>query len=390
MLEPARFLAASNLTTDPFRPNPDLDKDARSSIWVGYDSERRTLEKYLLDSRADEAGLGASSLVLLYGELGAGKTHACIWARHKLLFSEEAEAYNCVAYYIAKLRVGEKISFQAAFENDIIRKNNLERDVMGYKQFLSEVMIHFRREARDARLENQEVIERLIPSYDLADLADKLIACQGREQVMELLLDRAKGGDYKAVNLFTGLVRLFVMTLEVGDTSYRYKNAAYLFVDELNILADATAKEGRQVNELIRTIYDECSYAFCFVLAFTASVAALSTLFDQWVLDRVSKQIAMQVMPQHEAMEFIAGILDSNRVDSNNTSGRTRFYPFDVDAVRAIVSEMSSITPRKIMKVMSRVLGECRRAGADPAQGRITEDFLRQHGIMDEISTVPL
>jgi hypothetical protein len=203
-------------------------------------------------------------------------------------------------------------------------------------------------------------------------------------------LGSPRGADYKAVSLFTGLIKLFVLPLEIQGKIRRHKNGAYLFIDELNILADASAKEGRQINEMIRTIYDECSSSFCFILAFTASVAAVGNLFDEWVIDRVSRQIVMQTLPQNEAMEFITGILDTQRADPDLSKGRTGYFPFDMDAVKDIVSEMSSITPRRLMKAMERVIEACRRAGADPTSGRISSQFLQDNGIMDEISSVPL
>jgi len=139
-------------------------------------------------------------------------------------------------------------------------------------------------------------------------------------------------------------------------------------------------------NEIVRNLYDSCPNRFGFVLGFTASVASVSLLFDEWVLSRVSRQIVMQTLPQDEAKDFIKGILNFDRV-----SRETRpFRPFDESAIDAIVSQMSSITPRRIMKTMERVLELVRTAGLDPRSSIATSDFLDDNGITDEISAIPL
>ena len=54
--------------------------------------------------------------------------------------------------------------------------------------------------------------------------------------------------DYQAMVLFTRLINLFVHDLEVSDSeTRRFKNGAYLFIDELDDLQRASSKEVREL-----------------------------------------------------------------------------------------------------------------------------------------------
>lgn len=105
------------------------------------------------------------------------------------------------------------------------------------------------------------------------------------------------------------------------------------------------------------------------------------------LLSRVSRQIAMQTLPQHEAKDFIKGILNFDRAIKPEPKP---YRPFDEGAIDSVVSQMNSITPRRIMKTMERVLELVRTAGLDPKSKVASSDFLDEHGITDEIAAIPL
>ena len=382
-LPPKAFYAASNLKTNPFRQNPLLETDPRAGIWVGYEDEQQTFMRLLNQCRADY--IGNANLILLYGELGAGKTHALMYARHQILV-EQRESFNAVAYHIGSLRNDDKITFAATFERDVVRKSAIIDDVAGFRQHLDELCVKYRT-LHGSQKTKDAIIEEIIPSRELASLAKEIIHAENEEQIKQVLVPHPKPGEFGTVERFSALINLFVLVIELGEEEYQWKKAAYLLIDELNLLVDSSAKEQRMANEIIRNIYDHCPNCFGFVLAFTASVATVSLMFDEWVLDRVSRQINMQTLPQNEAKEFIAGILQHERVDPNEPDV---FRPFDEGAIDAIVSQMSSITPRRIMKTMERIIEMTRTANFDPATGLIPSEFLDEHGITDEIAAIPL
>lgn len=381
-LNPKAFYLASNLKGNPFRQNPALATDPRAGIWVGYQSERRQFMSMLVQCRADQ--IGASNLILLYGDLGAGKTHALLWARHQILI-EKKQVFDSVVYNIGSLRNDDKITFAATYERDIVNKSELLDDVQGFRQFLDEICIEYRKH-NGATLDKEAILDQLIPSRELSSLAKQIVHADTPAAIRDIMLP-AKAGEFGTVGRFSALINLFVLDIDVNGVEKSWKKAAYLLVDELNLLVDSSAKEQRMANEIVRNLYDACPNRVGFVLAFTASVAQVSLLFDEWVISRVSRQIIMQTLPQQEAKDFIAGILESDRATLPEPDA---YRPFDEGAVDSIVSQMSSITPRRIMKVMYRVLEHARTCGHDPTTGPITSTFLDDNGITDEIAAIPI
>lgn len=383
-LPPKEFYAASNLKTNPFRQNPLLDTDPRAGIWVGYQTERKELLRAINQCRSDY--IGNSSLLLLYGELGAGKTHALMWARHQILVEQRAN-FDAVAYSIGSLRNDDKITFAATFERDIVNKSSIVNDVVEFRQHLDELCVAYRKMHGQAGLSKDEALEKMIPSRELSNLAKEIIHAETPEAVRKVLVP-VKLGEFGTIGKFAALVNLFVMDVDIDGEPKSWKKAAYLFIDELNLLVEASAKEQRMANEMIRNLYDSCPNRFGFVLASTSSVANVSLLFDEWVISRVSKQIVLQTLPQQDAKDFVAGILNHERVSNPDPEP---FRPFTESAVDSIVAQMSAITPRRIMKTMERVLELVRTEGFDPKKdGLVTSQFLDDHGITDEVNAIPL
>ncbi len=76
-------------------------------------------------------------------------------------------------------------------------------------------------------------------------------------------------------------------------------------------------------------------------------------------------------------------ILNSARVDPKK---KLDYFPFTEDAISAGVSQMVSITPRKVVNMMQQLIEECRIAGIDPSKGMITADILDKKAIWEMIN----
>ena len=373
-----KFYESCNLIANPFRANPTQETDPRSGIWAGYATEKRTLEKYLTRTRSDQ--VGNNNFLLLYGDYGIGKSHALLWARHQIL-KERKDEFNAVCYYIQTLRKGPKISFAQAFQSDIVEKSSLLDDLLSYKQFLDEAAVEYRRSRElDHGTSKEKIVEDLFQSPEYINFVKKILKCENRQEIQSLI--GSPKSDFEALNTFTLIVNLFVSRIEPSDDIISFKKAAYLFVDEVDLLAAATAKEARETNDLFRHIYDLCPVAFCLILAFTATAAELPVLFAEYVLSRVSRQIVMELMDVDEARDFVVKIMDSERIEANGKKG---YYPFTKDAVESISSQIVSITPRKVVKTMQQVLEEARLCGANPSKKPIDLEFLDKHQIIEDI-----
>lgn len=378
-VSPAEFYKAANLTANPFRSNPTQESDPRMDIWVGYAREQTQFSKYLTRSRADQ--IGNANFVLLYGDYGTGKSHALLWAKYQILDTQKGD-FNSVCYYIQTLRKDGRLSFAAAFKEDIVGKSAIIADVQRYRQFLDECIVEYRRDNHlGIEVSKETILEKILGSVELFNFAREIIRCEREDQIRALLLP-ARPSDFQAMSILTRLINLFVFEIALPSGSKRFKKGAYLFIDELDLLASSTAKEARELNELLRHIYDNCPNCFCMVLAFTATAAELNILFAEYLLSRVSKQISMQLLDLDEAKIFIRDILDSSRVTSSKDTG---YFPFEENAIQSIVSQIVSITPRKVINAMQQVLEEVRLLDYKVENGPITADYLDEHSVIEDI-----
>ena len=373
------FYKAANLTENPFRSNPSLEKDPRMGIWVGYKDEQQRLIKYLSRSLADE--IGNQNLVLIYGQWGTGKSHALLWS-HYFVSQIEKTTFQSMSFYVSTLKKSKGVmSFLGAFHEDIIAKTSIVKDVLAFKQFMEERIIKYK-EAKGLGPEAtfDSVLPMLVKSTDLINVARRVLDCDNEADVRNLLDPKS---DFEAQVLFARLTNLFVYKFELPAGDSRFRKGVYLFIDEMDRLAFSSLKESREVNDWITHLYDACSECFGLVLAATASDAELTVLFDGMVLERLgNKRIELPLMQPGDAKAFVRDILDTARIDSTKNAD---YFPFAEDAIDAAVSGLVSITPRKIMDRMQQLLEEARIAGIDPRRGAITTQMLDDRHIWENI-----
>lgn len=373
------FYAAANLTGNPFRTNPAADADPRQGIWVGYPNERELLTKFLERSLAEK--VGNVNFILIYGDYGVGKSHALLWSQYQILHAKKDE-FKSLAYYIKTMMKDKaKMSFAIAFEEDIVNKSNIISDIMHFNQFVNECIVDFKREnGLGPEVSSEKVAEQLVPSMEMLNLLRQILNSKDEASVRELL---SPNGDHAAMLLFCRLTNLFVYPFVLQTGKRRFKQAVYLFMDEMDELAQCSAKEAREVNTLIRQIYDQCPNCFFLGLGFTATSAEIGVLFADYVLSRVSKQIVLEYLQPDEAKVFIKEILNYARVDHKK---KINYFPFTEDAITATVSQIVSITPRKIVNMMQQIIEECRIAGLDPKVRPISAEDLDKNAVWEMVS----
>jgi hypothetical protein len=378
------FYKAANLTDNPFRTNPAFASDPRAKIWVSYDQQKLQLIKYLQRSLCDQ--VGNANFLMMYGRYGTGKSHALLWAQNQVLH-QQAATFNSVCYLIPTMKKAKgKLTFEGAFREDLMAKATLVSDVQGFHHFLVSAITTYKLNHNlDHTTLPEVIIEKLIPPVELHNFAKELYECKRREDYVALLAPKGLN-DYQAMVIFTRLVNLFVKELDLGSgQKSRYKKAVYLFVDELDDLIAASAKEAREVNDILRHVYDSCPNCFCLVIALTADVSELATHFMDYILSRIQRQIELPVLDKDDAVDFVREILKGNRLAKIAKQGD--FFPFTESAVESVAATLTEITPRKIVTVMQQVLEEVRLAGHDPSKDKPVDDvYLDQEEILEEVT----
>ncbi len=378
-MDAKEFYVACNLKDNPFRPTPMYDSDPRIGVWAGYEKERQTLEKFLVRSRNDQ--IGNTNLLLVYGDYGNGKSHALLWCKSHI--QQHQNEFNSIAFYVQTLKKdGGKLTFAGALEHDIVGKSNLLEELHTFKTFLKNRLFEYKHSNNLTEKSDEDVLPAVIPSQDLANFAARILKSETPEQIRAEIF-RPKLSDYEATISFASIVNLFTYKFDYEGELKSFKKAVYLFIDELDLLAQSSAKEAREVNDLIRHLYDSCPHAFCMLLAFTASVAEVPLLFAPYVISRVARQIVLEPLDPSSATQFVREILDNERI---NGAGKKGFYPFEESAIDTIVSSITTITPRKIINIMQQVLEEVRLKDFIPERNNlISREFLDGQGILEEV-----
>lgn len=379
-MEPEAFYAAANLNGNPFRSNPVHGDDPRMGIWVGYEAQRRQMMKFLTRSRSDQ--VGNINFVMLYGQWGTGKSHALLWAVNEIL-NVHRDEFDSVAYYVPTLKKEKgTLTFAGAFRDDVVDKSSFLNDLWEYRTYLQSTIFRYQDEHPETKkMTPDEVLRLLFPSVDLYSFAVEIQHADSIPALRNVVIPD-KMSDYQAMLAFTRTVNLFVHEVRLESGNRRFKKAAYLMIDEMDDLVRASAKEARDINDIIRHIYDACPNCFGIVIALSAEVADLASIFYEYLLERIQKRIYLDLMDRDTAVRFVHEILRENRLDPN---GPDEFDPFDEEAVISIVGHLNRITPRKIIDVMQQALEEVRLAGLDPASARADEHFLEQHDIIEEV-----
>jgi hypothetical protein len=274
-----------------------------------------------------------------------------------------------------------KMSFGIAFQEDIVNKSSIISDILYFHQFVDECIVEYKRDnGLGPEVAWETVAAKMVPSMEMLNLLRQILSCKNESDVRQLL---KPNGDHAAMLLFCRLTNLFVHPFALKSGNRRFKQAVYLFMDEMDELSNCSAKEAREVNSLLRQIYDLCSNCFFLGLGFTATSAEIGVLFTEYVLSRVSRQIVLDFLQPAEAKEFVKEILNSARV---NRIAKVDYFPFTEEAIDAGVSQIVSITPRKVVNMMQQLIEECRIAGIDPSAGPITADVLDKHAVWEMIN----
>ena len=381
VMKPREYYNKSNLKDNPFRSNPNFSADPRAGIWVGYEKQKKQLDKYLKRSLANQ--VGNANFLMLYGTYGTGKSHALLWAQNRILHDEK-DTFDSVCYFIPTLRKDKgKLTFAGAYLDDIVTKSDLIADAHAFQNFLVECVTAYKTANGITAAEPDPIIEKLIVAPELNNFAKDIYRRGQQPQEFREFLTPKVLTDYQAMMMFTRLVNLFVHEMRISETDIRrFKKGAYLFIDELDDLERASVKEAREVNDILRHIYDNCPNCFCMVIALSAEISQLAALFFDYILSRIHRQIELVVLDKDDAVSFVREILTSNRVDPD---GEGDYFPFEESAIEAIASQLTEITPRKIITTMQQVIEEARLASHNPEEGPVSVDFLDEYDIVEEV-----
>lgn len=334
----------------PFQtvPSPSFYK-----IWAGRSKIKQNLTEMFRRVQQRKP----STIYLLWGYFGAGKTHSLRHFQWKL--SNDKKYPTIVGYH----------EFPASAKKFI--------DV--YRRFVKE--INFREIERVARLvyedfqqqyedEAYESFNEQISHYN-DDFTNAIVALSsGKEKatirswmraekvylrnLRKINVENRIEKDEDVFDLFSCLVHLLTHRSGEIPTS----RCVIWMIDDFHTLEELKDDYKNAIRHGLSSIFNNCPEHFCLVLAFTSrSISAIKGLFSQALMERLplAPYVTVPAMSKEEAKDFIIDLLRQFRPKKTPDD----YYPFSLEAINEIVEftgKRRILLPRNVMLSFDVVL----------------------------------
>lgn len=370
------------LREDPFPIVPD----GPVHNWAGREDLKEDLLDLVAGVRARD--IGVTEFVVLHGEYGAGKSHALRYLKTRI--TEESHktdgTFRSLALYLERPRVATKLNF-LELHRYIVRMIGREQLAVYAAQLSATISVRAKALAAIAGIENSNNLSTFhsmaldqvrpndLPMVKLLDNARDDITGAYRFLVGEGAAPNNEyegrvDSDFMAARVLADLFR--VLTTDITPAP-PVLESIYLFVDESEALLEAKASESELVFAGFRELINGIPYRFCLILSFSAATALIEAIMPQHMLKRMTRNyFDVPMLEDDEAVSFIQSQIEYFRTEGSQYTGS--FYPFTEDAVRYIVENQNSITPRNLFMSCKRVLERAiRRQRLEPGDSITAE-----------------
>ena len=329
MLNPKQF----GLSPSPFSLTPD----ANVKFWSGMPESKRALKDVIVSVRNDD--VGSSEFVLLNGAFGAGKSHALRY------FAREAREADGISIYLEDILAAPKPTFSALAERltDSIGQDVSNKLITAVKDAIRRCL-----EATNAQqhveVDNQAITRRFVTEPDQATATHIL-----EHSAIPSLVEK---DDYDVVRRLAAVLRL--ATSRIGENEPAFQ-AAYLFVDEVEALADQTAAVQTAFFSSLRSLINALPEHFALVLSFSMPTGVLESYVPPPIWERMTRPvIEIAQLSVDEATRFVREYLANVRPNAAYTPPQP-FYPFSQDALFSIFEQETPLVPLRILSHLRRV-----------------------------------
>lgn len=384
-------LQFANLKESPFRVTPGK----KVTVWAGHKDLKKVLEKVVILTRNDK--VGTSECVVLYGELGTGKSHSLRFFQNYIDSQQDDFKSKCV--YLETLRVANKVSFCDLYRTIVQRIG--KSDIQKFsKALVSKVEEEKRKLAQETPADEFKRIHESredIEEKFLTQAKDRIMGKYAQRYSIFQQLDQDNDGawfyisasqpkfsqddlvrldvmgpidsDFAAVEHLGMIINLMCGIPINGDT---YWKAFYLFLDEVEIITDLEPKALIAINQSLRDLFNACPEHLCLLLGLTGDAAMVEVIFSQYLLSRLTREpICIPSLDDEQAVDFLKEVLKSYRIDSKATDD---WHPFTEEAVRYIIYNTTDKTPRRLFYNCKRVFELSASEGLLKNKKKITKE----------------
>lgn len=356
------------LRQNPFPTVPPLQSE--EAVWAGFGELKRQLEEILLEATATSR----TQVVLNWGDLGSGKTHAAVYYGipgrmpkalsqsvkdvHILYIRTPKEAdkaeqqfYQSIidAARFRRLRaivtsvvqdLGRQESLQA-FQH-VARSEALGRAIwlMGLEQAKSGMLRLF----EEGQIAERDEWSTLIEAYFYSQTT--------RADLRKLGISR---GIENASDRFQVLSGLLNVMIGLGPTEALHEHSrVILWIDEMEDLVYYPTRSYRPFTQGLRDLVDRLPSYFTvfmnFTLASPEAVEDATTVLGKTVMDRVTNNVYFRELDVAGMVGYVIELLRQYRTEDPIARQLPETYPFTPDALTMVIDSLPSggRTPRDI------------------------------------------
>jgi len=374
------FFESANLKEFPFNiTSPANFADEKCGVWAGYDEPKQKLESVISMPKDFKTTI----FQFVYGDYGVGKTHALRWVAHEILHKQKDE-FNSVVYLMDKIVSAStnKVDFAWAYTEYIFQRSTFIDDVMKFKIFFEQIRTRHPNYGID---QDDLCLEMLDNRRDLTESLIKLLRTDGDYQSVKEMLKLsgpAVQQSNAAVSLLIDYFRLFTYEFKnIDGGRNQFKNAAYFFIDEFDLVMETGGAQYGIANQQIRRLFDEMeAFPYCLMLSATATAAEREGMLEPYLLSRLEDMngISLEILTPAEIPPFVEGILDAYRIDPSD-SKKCKMFPFDDEFIDQLADSATEAQPRKIFKKLGLALRYAQQKHLDLSKNKITTSFIEKN-----------
>ena len=314
--------------------------------------------------------IGSSEFIVLYGELGSGKSHALRYLKTQI--DSDSTQFRSLVIDVERPRVASKLNFLELHKfiitqigitkfREICQRveakvDSIARDLSARAGLSSATnQSTFEEEAintlNNENSNNGEMVRLLMEGA--SDKGGVFAYLAGNENRNDAVYRGKIDSDFIAAKVLGDFFR--TITSNFGNVEPVYESV-YLFVDECEILFDAKVTESDPVFSGFRELINGVPYRFGLVLSFTAATALIEAYMPQHLLKRMTyKFVEVPMLEDEQAIDFLKEHLEWYRPESYSNENNP-FYPFTEETMRFVVENQTSLTPRNLFLDCKRIL----------------------------------
>ena len=331
-----------NLSKNPFEDlTPNIGE---TLVWAGLQTQKEDITNVYKSAFASQA----KRLILNWGPIGGGKTHAAYYFGNNII--EGIEKSNCSHIYIRLPREQDPIRTFVIRIVEYLLSNKILDNI--HDLIVSNDKKYLESEISKYTTESSTISTFLsLFSYNTTDIIKLFI------NNTITAAQRTKYGIIKPLKTDEDCIAF--LTVLLVTLSLDEKKRIFLWIDEMENMIFYPSKKMTVFAQMLRDVTDTVSRRMVTFLNFTLSETDEDTvklLIGSFLWARVTKKIRFKDLDRTEAKLYTTDLINSAIIDKNKID-----LPLSQDIIEKVVENIpfTDLIPREINRRFSAVLDYC-------------------------------